>query len=60
MDKESKKDPNNLMFNRLLKRPVNLRLFGEMCVITTKNKIQSKLADKGTTCMFVGYGIDHA
>jgi hypothetical protein len=37
-----------------------LRKFGEMCVITTKDKIQSKLADKGTTCMFVGYASDHA
>jgi hypothetical protein len=59
VDKESKKDPNNLMFNRLLKKPVKLREFGEMFVITTKDKIQSKLADKGTTCMFVGNGVDN-
>jgi hypothetical protein len=39
---------------------VKLRKFGEMCVITTKDKNQSKLAHKGTTCMFVGYGVDHA
>jgi hypothetical protein len=39
---------------------VKLRKFGEMCVITTKDKIQSELADKGNTCMFVGYGVDHA
>jgi hypothetical protein len=39
---------------------VKLRKFREMCVITTKDEIQSKLADKGTTCMFVGYGVDHA
>jgi hypothetical protein len=31
-----------------------------MCVITTKDKMQSKLADKGTTCMFFGYNVDHA
>ena len=59
VDKESKKDPNNLMFNRPLKKQVKLRKFGEMCVITIKDKIQSKLADKGTTCMFVRYGVDH-
>jgi hypothetical protein len=39
---------------------MKLRKFGEMCVITSKGKIQSKLADKGTTCMLVGYGVDHA
>jgi hypothetical protein len=60
VDKERKKDPSNLMFNQLLKRPVKLRKFGEMCVFTTKDKIQSKLVDKRTTCMIVGYGIDHS
>jgi hypothetical protein len=60
VDKENKKDPNNLMINKLSKKAVKLRKFGEMCVITTKDKIQSKLADKGTICIFVGYGIDHA
>jgi hypothetical protein len=39
---------------------MKLRKFGEMFVITTKDEIQSKSADKGTTCMFVGYGVDHA
>jgi hypothetical protein len=60
VDKGSRKDPYSLMFNGPLKRPVKLRKFGAMCVITTKDKIQSKLADKGTTCMFVGYGVDRA
>jgi hypothetical protein len=60
LDKDSRKDPNNIMLNQLLKTPVRLRKFGEMCVIITKEKIQSKLSDKGTTCMFVGYGVDHA
>jgi hypothetical protein len=31
-----------------------------MCLITTKDKIQSKLADNGTICMCVGYNVDHA
>jgi hypothetical protein len=39
---------------------VKLRKFGEMCAIRTKDKIQSKLADTGTTCMFVGFGVNHA
>jgi hypothetical protein len=43
-----------------LKKPEELKKCGEMCVITTKDKMQSKLAVKGTTCMFVGYGVDHA
>jgi hypothetical protein len=33
----------------------NLKRFGEMCVATTKNKIQGKLSDKGIVCVFVGY-----
>ena len=38
----------------------NLRLFGEMGVVTTKEKIQGKLKDRGTVCMFVGYPPSHA
>jgi len=57
---EKKKGPTYSMFNSLLRRPRKLKTFGEMCVVTTKDKIQSKLTDKGTTCMFVGYANDHA
>jgi hypothetical protein len=59
VNNDSKKDSTSLMFNKTSKRPRKLRKFGEMCVITTIDKIQSKLADKGTTCMFVGYNVDH-
>jgi ribonuclease HI len=31
----------------------NLRLSGEMGVVTTKGKIQGKLKDQGTVCMFI-------
>jgi hypothetical protein len=31
-----------------------------MCVATTKNKIQGKLSNKGTVCVFVGYAVKHA
>jgi hypothetical protein len=31
-----------------------------MCVATTKNKIQGKLSDKGTVCVFVAYAVNHA
>jgi hypothetical protein len=53
-DKERKQDPTKLMFNGFSKKPRKLKKFGEMCAVTTKEKIQSKLADKGTTCLFVG------
>jgi hypothetical protein len=32
-----------------------LKMFGEVGVATTKEKIQAKLSNRGTTCMFVGY-----
>jgi hypothetical protein len=31
-----------------------------MCVTTTKNKLQGKLSNKGTVCVFVGYAVNHA
>jgi hypothetical protein len=31
-----------------------------MCAVTTKNKIQEKLIDKGTAGIFVGYPQNHA
>jgi hypothetical protein len=31
-----------------------------MCVATTKNKVQAKLSNKGTVCVFVGYAVNHA
>jgi hypothetical protein len=38
----------------------NLKIFGEFGVITTKDKIQAKLSNRGTTCMFVGYTEHHS
>jgi hypothetical protein len=40
------------------KKPIlhnNLKMFGEVGVVTTKETIQAKLSNRGTTCMFVGY-----
>jgi hypothetical protein len=31
-----------------------------MRLVTTKNKIQGKLSDKVTVCVFVGYAVNHA
>jgi hypothetical protein len=37
-----------------------LRSFGEIGIVTTKDKIQGKLNNRGTPCMFVGYSVHHA
>jgi hypothetical protein len=36
-----------------------LRSFGEIGVVTTKDNIQSKLKNRGTPCIFVGYSVHH-
>jgi hypothetical protein len=36
------------------------KIFGEVGVVTTKERIQAKLSDRGTTCMFVGYMEHHS
>ena len=38
----------------------NLRVFDKMGIVTTKEKIQGMLKDRGTVCMFVGYPPSHA
>jgi hypothetical protein len=38
----------------------SLKRFGEMCVVTTKAKIQGKQNDRGTVCVFVGYPKSHS
>jgi hypothetical protein len=60
INKDKKKSPIELMFKNRAKGLRNLKRFGEMCVATTKNKIQGKLSDKGTACVFVGYAVNHA
>jgi hypothetical protein len=44
-------------------RPVlhdKLKIFGEVGVVTTKDKIQAKLTNCGTPCIFVGYAEIHS
>jgi hypothetical protein len=36
------------------------RSLGEIGIVTTKDKIQGKLNNRGTPCMFVGYSVHHA
>jgi len=43
------------MFKGKAKELKSLKGFGEMSVVTTKAKIQGKLNDRGTICVFLGY-----
>jgi hypothetical protein len=36
------------------------KIFGEVGVVTTKEKIQANLTNRGTTCIFVGYTEHHS
>jgi hypothetical protein len=46
INKDKKKSPIELMFKNRAKGVRNLKRFGEMCVVATKNKIQRKLTTK--------------
>jgi hypothetical protein len=52
--------PYELLFGCKPKLPTSLRSFGDIGVVTTKANIQSKLKNRGTPCMFVGYSVHHA
>ena len=54
------KCPYQLLFGNNPKLPSSLRIFGEMGVVITKAEIQGKLTNCGTTCMFMGYSVDHS
>jgi hypothetical protein len=54
------KCPYQLLFGSTPKLPSNLRSFGEMGVVATKSDIQGKLTNRGSTCMFVGYSVNHS
>jgi hypothetical protein len=58
--KSSFKSPFELLYGE---KPIlhnNLKIFGEVGVVTTKERIQAKLSNRGTTCMFVGYTGHHS
>jgi hypothetical protein len=48
------------LFGKEAKVLRNLERVGEMCTVTTNYKIQAKLSNKGTVCVFVGYAVNHA
>jgi hypothetical protein len=56
----TKTSPQELLFGKEAHCAHNLRMFGKMGVVTTKKKIQGKLKDRVTVCMFVGYPPNHA
>jgi hypothetical protein len=52
--------PYQLLYGCKPRLPASLRSFGEIGIVTTKDKIQGKLNNRGTPCMFVGYSLHHA
>jgi hypothetical protein len=58
--KSNLKGPFELLYGEKPKLHDNLKMFGEVGVVTTKDKIQAKLSNRGTTCMFVGYTEHHS
>ena len=58
---ERTKPPNTLFYGEDAKYARSLRTFGEMAVVAIHEgkKMRSKLDNRGTTYMFVGYADDH-
>jgi hypothetical protein len=58
--KSSFKSPFELLYGE---KPIlhnNLKMFGEVGEVTKKERIQAKMRNRGTTCMFVGYTEHHS
>jgi hypothetical protein len=58
--KSSHQSPFELLYGEKPTLHNNLKIFGEVGVVTAKDKIQAKLTNRGTTCMFVGYTEHHS
>jgi hypothetical protein len=58
--KSSFKSPFELFYGEKPKLNDNLKMFGEVGVVTTKEKIQAKLSNRGTTCTLAGYTEHHS
>jgi hypothetical protein len=58
--KSGNKCPYELLFGCKPKLNLSLKSFGEIGVVTTKDKFQVKLRNRGSTCMFVGYTDNHS
>jgi hypothetical protein len=60
LNKIKLKIPFKLLYGEKSSLHDDLKIFGEVGVVTTKNKIQAKLINPGTTCMFIGYTDHHS
>ena len=62
MDQRNEKSSYELFYKISPGYEQNLRVFGEMGVITNhaNKKVRSKLENRGTTCVFVVYATNHA
>jgi hypothetical protein len=58
--KSSFKSPIELLYAEKRILHDNLKMFGEVEVVPTKERIQAKLSNRGTTCLFVGYTENHS
>jgi hypothetical protein len=58
--KLSFKSPFELFYGKKLILHNKLKMFGEVGVVTTKERMQAKLSNQGTTCMFVGCTEHHS
>jgi hypothetical protein len=52
--------PYELLFGYKTKLPTYLKSFGKIVVVKAKVNIQSRLKNRGTTCMCAGYSVHHA
>jgi hypothetical protein len=57
--KSNLKSPFELLYGEKPTVHNNLKIFGEVGVVTTKDKLQAKLTNRGTTCMLVRYTEHH-
>jgi hypothetical protein len=62
LNEKGEPSPYEKFYNKSPDFEKHLRTFGELGVVTINpgQGIKAKLADRGTTCMFVGYPRDHA
>jgi hypothetical protein len=51
---------HKMFFGYEPKFSTNLRVFGEIGIVTDRSKIKNKLQDRGIKCYFVGYALQHA
>jgi hypothetical protein len=60
LTKSNLKSPFEFLYGEEPTLHNHLKIFDEVGVVTTKDKIQAKLRNRGTTCMFVGYTEHHS